>query len=300
VADKECAATHGATVPSLVLFRQFDTSPLVFDGSWEVTPIVDWMLASSVPTLIEFSEDYIEPIFGQKANAIFLFRSEADKDSAFAKTFEEAAKTLKGSILFVVSGITDGIQSRLAEFIGVDAASLPAIKILNPADNMKKFQYQGAVKDITVQAIQSFVDDFKSGNIVPFLKSEEIPEDNTAPVKTVVGKNFHQIVLDNDKDVLIEYYAPWCGHCKKLAPIWDQLADELKDIPNLTIAKMDATANEVEGVDIKGYPTLKWYPKGDKKNAVDFDGERDLDSIKAWLKEHSASYKHHHEHTSEL
>jgi len=75
----------------------------------EVTPIVDWMLASSVPTVIEFSEDYIEPIFGQKSNAIFLFRSEEDKDSAFAKTFEEAAKQLKGSILFVVSGITEGI-----------------------------------------------------------------------------------------------------------------------------------------------------------------------------------------------
>jgi len=79
------------------------------------------------------------------------------------------------------------------------------------------------------------------------------------------------------------------------------LAEELKDVPNLTIAKMDATANEVEGVDIKGYPTLKWYAKGsDKTKPVDFDGERDLDSIKAWLKENSASYKHHLEHKSEL
>jgi len=140
VNDKECAASFGAAgAGSLVLFRQFDTSPLVFEGNMEVTPIVDWMLASSVPTVIEFSEDYIEPIFGQKNNAIFLFRSEEDKDSAFAKTFEEAAKQLKGSILFVVSGIHEGIQSRLAEFIGVDAASLPTIKILNPTDNMKKF-----------------------------------------------------------------------------------------------------------------------------------------------------------------
>lgn len=132
---------------------------------------------------------------------------------------------------------------------------------------MKKFQYQGSVKDVTVQAITSFVEDFKAGNIVPFLKSEEIlPEHTTSPVKVVVGKSFHQIVLDKDNDVLVEFYAPWCGHCKKLAPIWDQLAEELKDVPHLTIAKMDATANEVEGVDIKGYPTLKWYPKDGKTN----------------------------------
>jgi hypothetical protein len=64
---------------------------LVFSGNWEVTPIVDWMVAASVPTLIEFSEDYIEPIFGQKQSAIFLFRDKADASSDWAKVFEEAA-----------------------------------------------------------------------------------------------------------------------------------------------------------------------------------------------------------------
>jgi len=53
------------------------------------------------------------------------------------------------------------------------------------------------------------------------MKSEEIPADNSAPVKIVVGKNFNKIVIDNEDDVLIEFYAPWCGHCKKLSPIWD-------------------------------------------------------------------------------
>jgi len=48
----------------MVLFRQFDSSPLTYTGNWEVTPLVDWMVASSIPTLIEFSEDFIEPIFG--------------------------------------------------------------------------------------------------------------------------------------------------------------------------------------------------------------------------------------------
>jgi len=75
----------------------------------------------------------------------------------------------------------------------------------------------------------------------------------------------------------------------------------LKEVHDLVIAKMDATANEVDGVDIKGYPTLKCYPKDGKKAAVDFDGERDLDSIKAWLKENSSAYKHFLEHNkSEL
>jgi hypothetical protein len=170
--DKECAASFGVnTLPGLVLFRKFDDSPLVFSGNWESTPIVDWMTSSSVPTLIDFSEDYIEPIFGQRKPAIFLFRGASDANSAFAQTFSDAAKKLKGEILFVVSGVTDGIQQRLAEFIGVDESNLPTVRILDPANNMKKFTYEGKTADLTFDGLKKFISEFKSGTLQPFLKS---------------------------------------------------------------------------------------------------------------------------------
>lgn len=71
--------------------------------------MVDFLMASSVPTLIEFSEDYIDPIFGQRKAAIFLFRNKEDADQDFSKIFSEAASKLKGEILFVVSGVKEGI-----------------------------------------------------------------------------------------------------------------------------------------------------------------------------------------------
>ena len=277
---------------AIVLFRDFDT-PLVYSGSFESSPIVDFILANSVPTLINFSEDYIEPIFGQRKSAIFLFRSSSDSDKDFSKVFSEAASALKGEIIFVVSGVSEGIQQRLGEFIGVEESSLPTIRILDPANNMKKFSFPGKTESITVESISEFVKDFKSGSLQPFLKSQDIPEDNNEPVKVVVGKNFNEIVINNDNDVLIEFYAPWCGHCKKLAPIWDELAKDLKDVAGLTIAKMDSTANEVDGVDIRGYPTLKFYPKGQKGSPIDYDAGRELDDIKAWLKEKSEAVKAH-------
>lgn len=277
---------------AIVLFRDFDT-PLVYSGSFESSPIVDFILANSVPTLINFSEDYIEPIFGQRKSAIFLFRSSSDSDKDFSKVFSEAASALKGEIIFVVSGVSEGIQQRLGEFIGVEESSLPTIRILDPANNMKKFSFPGKTESITVESISEFVKDFKSGFLQPFLKSQDIPEDNNEPVKVVVGKNFNEIVINNDNDVLIEFYAPWCGHCKKLAPIWDELAKDLKDVAGLTIAKMDSTANEVDGVDIRGYPTLKFYPKGQKGSPIDYDAGRELDDIKAWLKEKSEAVKAH-------
>jgi len=292
--DKECAASFGANnLPALVIFRKFDEHNLVYSGNWESSPIVDWLQASSVPTLITFSEDFIEPIFGQRKAAIFLVRSTSDADKGFSQAFAEAANSLKGQILFVVSGVSDGIQQRLGEFIGVEEASLPTIRILDPANNMKKFTFPGRIESLTLDAITQFINDFKSGSLQPFLKSEEIPADNSQPVKVVVGKQFNEIVIDNDNDVFIEFYAPWCGHCKKLAPEWDKLASDFAAVKGLTIAKMDATANEVDGVDIRGYPTLKFYPKGGKAAPVDYDGGRDLEAFKTWLKEHSEAVKAH-------
>jgi len=96
--------------------------------------------------------------------------------------------------------------------------------------------------------------------------------------------------LDPSKDVFVKFYAPWCGHCKTLSPIWDELSELYKDVEDLKIGKIDYTLNEVEGVSIKGYPTLMFYPKHDKKGIV-YEGVRDLESMKTWLEENSEVLK---------
>ena len=69
-------------------------------------------------------------------------------------------------------------------------------------------------------------------------------------------------MLNADKDVFVKFYAPWCGHCKKLAPTWSELGKELNKSDSVVIAKFDATENEAESVDIQGFPTLIYYKKG--------------------------------------
>ena len=133
-----------------------------------------------------------------------------------------------------------------------------------------------------------------------YLKSEEIPSDNSGNVKIVVGKTFDSIVIDNEKDVLIEFYAPWCNHCNKLQPIWDEVATTLRDVPNFVIAKMDLTINEVKGLEVKGYPTIKFYPKGLKQEPINYDGGREAVDIINFLKSNSVAYKKHSQSKNEL
>jgi protein disulfide isomerase len=238
-----------------------------------------------VPTVFEFTEDEIEAVFGQQQPTVILFRAKSDADAAFMTTFKEAAVTHKGKMLFTYSDVGEGIQERLAEFMGVTKDNLPTLRAILPAD-MKKYESDSKPADLTIENIGSFIDDVISGKIKPHLKSDAVPESNDGPVKVVVGLEFEKIVKDETKDVFVKYYAPWCGHCKKLAPIWEELGTHYKDNKDIVIAKFDATANEAEGVEVRGYPTLIFYPK-DNKAGISYDGERDVESFTAWLKENA-------------
>jgi protein disulfide-isomerase A1 len=288
-AGAECADKVGAAANGVAVKRTFDEPNVVYSGEWNTEALNTWLSGNSVPTLFEFGEDYIEPIFSKRNPAMILFTEE--KDTKYQAAFAAAANAHKGKILFSHSGIAAGIQERLGEFIGVTKNDMPTLRIVAPGASLAKYVWEGSVADLTEDQVAAFLKDFTDGKLVAHRKSEAIPESNDGPVKVIVGKQYEEIVNDKTKDVFVKYYAPWCGHCKTLAPKWEELGEHVKG-SNVVFAKFDATLNEVEGVEIKGYPTLKFYP-ADNKAGQDYADGREVKDIKEWLAKNSKAYQAH-------
>lgn len=103
-----------------------------------------------------------------------------------------------------------------------------------------------------------------------------------------MGHTFEEIVMNQDKDVLIQFYAPWCGFCKSFAPKYTQVAEKVSASKHLTIAKMDAVSNDIPNSDIhvSGYPELYFRRAGEKKFAH-VQIEREVRTLVKYLKQQS-------------
>lgn len=274
--------------PAVRLYKNFDEG---FNDAQDlsVEGLKKFLEEKSVPLVTEMNKDpashsFLLKFFNAVATKAFLLLDlKADTAESYRATYAELAKTYQPKgIKFLIADSNE--NDNAVKFFGIKDSGLPALVIQDKDDNAKY-----VANNIKASDMSAWLQDFQDGKIEAYVKSDEIPEKNDEPVKVVVSKSFNQMVLESGKNVLVEFYAPWCGHCKKLIPTLDALAVEFKDDDDVVIAKMDATTNDVlQGLfNVKGFPTLYLHTATGEN--IRYEGDRSQTDLSAFIKKHRSA-----------
>jgi len=268
------------------VITQFDEEKQsIFEGSLTYDNLAAFVAKSITPLVWEFTDSNADKIFSSSIQDHFILLAKEDdkKFSAMLNMEKTVAKEYKDKMVFIHLNCANNDHEGVLDYLGLTKDSCPTFTIYNINSGSKFLPESDKAKDISETNIRKFVKDYFDGNLKKFLKSQALPEDwDAGDVKTLVNSNFDEIAKDKTKDVFIMFYAPWCGHCKAMAPTWDELGKKYSAKKDLVIAKVDATENEIDGFDIEGFPTIKMVKK-ESNEIEDYYGKKDIESFVKYI-----------------
>lgn len=207
--DAKAIQEAGVTPPALVLYRTFDEPRI--DYSKDVATVTakeieEFAKENKIPYVDEVSAENYQIYMESKLplGYLFLDPTESKKEEHIAM-LREVAKKHKGEINFVwIDAIKFGDH---AKALNLHEQKWPSF-VLQDLSKQLKYPLDQS-QSASGERIEAWVNDYVEGKLAPELKSEPIPESQDEPVYVVVSKAFDDVVLDESKDIFIEFYAPW-------------------------------------------------------------------------------------------
>ncbi|XP_058515736.1 protein disulfide-isomerase A6 homolog [Ochotona princeps] len=287
---KQCLACNhnelkaGATLVLLLLLSCIN----------KVQPAAAGLYSSSGPVKVMNAQEFKDNVVkSHDLHIVEFFADWCGHCQQFAPEYEKAAKALRGIVKFVA--VSD--QSAMGEY---EVRGFPTVKAIigKGGATPKTFDYNqartaSALVDFALQHLGKLArarlagkvdagEDTKGSSSSSGSSSDKKKKEGPSDVVVLTDENFNKTVMKDSKNVwFVEFYAPWCGHCKSLAPTWEELATVLKG--KVRVGKVDATTEKIlaSTYQIQGFPTLKLFPLGEKNVALvkDYEGSRTLEAL---------------------
>lgn len=273
----ECLSRYAVNSGDIIVFKKSEKAQkpsVLLSSDYERETLSKKLDELARPKLMKFDSKTAGYIFQEENPAVFLYRSKSDSslyDHFMMQAFDEA---FKNDLKLVITDIADHYEAKLAQILAFNSTDLPRIVIHDTkhSSSVKSYVMDKSVP-ISKESIEHFIHEFKAGKLSPYLKSKPVPSQQPDNAFILVGTTLADYARDEDNDVLIMLYAPWCKNSKNLYPIYEELASKLKNLPNFSIAKFDAYNNDASIIEIEYYPTIAIWPAHNKSNPIVFDGD---------------------------
>lgn len=198
---------------------------------------------------------------------------------ALTPTWEKAATVLKG--VATVAALDADAHKALAQEYGIKG--FPTIKVFSPGK--PPVDYQGArdvkpIAEFALQQIKALLKERLSGKS----SGGSSEKSETSASIELTSRNFDELVLKSKDLWIVEFFAPWCGHCKKLAPEWKKASNNLKGKVKLGHVDCDAEKSLMSRFNVQGFPTILVFGI-DKDSPYPYEGARAASAIESFALE---------------
>jgi len=255
---------------------------------------------SNTPVILLNGDNFEKEVVKSKDIWLILFYAPwCGHCQAFSPEYEKAAKALKG--IFKIGAVDADKEKALGGKYGIQG--FPTVKFFGihkdkpvdynsarKAESVIDFMFEKA-RAITNARLGMKKNSSANNNAgsqqhqqqqqQQKQKQKAAEPGNEKDVIELTDDNFDSTVFNDESMWLIAFYAPWCGHCKKLLPEWTAAATQLRG--TVKIAKVDATVHQklAQRYQIQGYPTIKIFSpgKGENKKVEEYQGPRDTSGI---------------------
>ncbi|RHN57287.1 putative protein disulfide-isomerase [Medicago truncatula] len=200
---------------------------------------------------------------------------------ALTPIWEKAATVLKGVV--TVAALDADAHQSLAQEYGI--RGFPTIKVFSPGK--PPVDYQGArdvkpIAEFALQQVKALLKERLNGKATG--GSNEKKESTASSSVELNSSNFDELVIKSKELWIVEFFAPWCGHCKKLAPEWKRASNNLKGKVKLGHVDCDADKSLMSRFNVQGFPTILVFG-ADKDTPIPYEGARTAAAIESFALE---------------
>uniref|UniRef100_A0A3Q1HZN7 Thioredoxin domain-containing protein n=1 Tax=Anabas testudineus TaxID=64144 RepID=A0A3Q1HZN7_ANATE len=188
---------------------------------------------------------------------LFVNKSSADFKEIYS-SFKRAAEEFRLKILFVMVNVDETRNGRLLEYFRVRDFEAPLIRLVNLTNH---FTYHLPSDSLDEETVKKFCQSYLDGKAKPKMQSEPIPEGwDKKPVKELVGATLEKVVFNPNNTVFVLFYLPYSQESRALFTLWEELAEAFEEQENVVIARIDASANDINMSMQGSYPSLGLFP----------------------------------------